>query len=102
MKPNLLRNLNAIRTGEDRRYIERQPSTDDGRLVLTQSSALDCVIKDFHGGGARVILKVAIDVPWEDLVLELRDRGLTFPASKVWQSEHEIGLRFTGNAISIA
>ena len=100
MKPNLLRNLKAVQNGEDRRFIERQPSADDGRLVLTQSSALDCQIKDFHGGGARVVLKTAIDVPWEDLVLELCSRGLTFPASKVWQSEDQIGLRFTGNAIS--
>lgn len=100
MKPNLLRNLNAVQDGEDRRCIERRPRMDDGRLVLTRFSALDCVIKDFHGGGARVVLKTAIDVPWEDLTLELLTRGLTFPASKVWQSEHEIGLRFTGNAVS--
>ena len=102
MKPDLLRNLKAVQNGEDRRFIERQPRLDNGRLVLTQFSALDCQIKDFHGGGARIVLKTAIDVPWEDLTLELLTRGLTYPASKVWQSEQEIGLRFTGNAISAA
>ena len=102
MKPNMLRNLSPSHSGDDRRIIERRPRKDDGRLVLAHSSALDCVIKDFHGGGARVVLRTAIDVPWEDLTLELLTRGLTFPASKVWQSDHEIGLRFTGNAISAA
>ncbi len=100
MKPNMLQNLDAIGLGDDRRAFARRPQLDDGRLLLTRTSALDCVIKDFHGGGARVVLKTAIDVPWEDLTLELLARGLAFPASKVWQSEHEIGLRFTGNAIS--
>ena len=100
MKPDLLRYLNSGDDGEDRRFIERQQRMDDGRLVLTHSSALDCVIMDFHGGGARIALRTAIDVPWEDLTLELLTRGLTFPASKVWQSNHEIGLRFTGNAVT--
>ena len=100
MKPNMLQNLDAEKSGDDRRVIHRQPQVDDGRLVVARFSTLDCIIKDFHGGGARVVLKTAIDVPWEDLTLELLARGLAFPASKVWQSEDEIGLRFTGNAVS--
>ena len=102
MKPNMLRNLQSAQHGQERRFTQRRPQLDDGRLVLTHASALECIIKDFHGGGARVELKTAIDVPWEDLTLELLTRGLTFPASKVWQSNHEIGLRFTGNAVSAA
>ena len=98
MKPNLLINLDGQATADDRRVIVRTPHLDAGRLVLTEAASLDCVVKDFHGGGARLSLKTAIDVPWESLALELLARGIIFPASKVWQSEDEIGLRFTGNA----
>jgi len=85
-------------TADDRRVIERRPHLDSGRLILTEAASLECVIKDFHGGGARLALKTAIEVPWESLALELLARGIIFPASKVWQSEDEVGLRFTGNA----
>jgi len=98
MKPNLLINLDDLPSADDRRVIARRPHLDVGRLVLTEAAALDCVVKDFHGGGARLSLKTAIDVPWEGLALELLARGIVFPASKVWQSADEIGLRFTGNA----
>jgi hypothetical protein len=98
MKPNLLISLDDQPTADDRRVIARRAHLDRGRLILAEAAARDCVIKDFHGGGARLSLKTAIDVPWEDLALELLARGIVFPASKVWQSADEIGLRFTGNA----
>jgi hypothetical protein len=98
MKPNLLVNLDAKPAGEDRRVIARRPHLDAGRLILTKAASLECTVQDFHGGGARLALKTAIDVPWEDLALELLARGIVFPATKVWQSADEIGLRFTGNA----
>ncbi len=98
MKPNMLQNLDEIPVGDDRRVIARKSHLDDGQLIFAGSSALGCVVQDFHGGGARIALTKAIDVPWEDLALQLLARGIVFPATKVWQSEHEVGLRFTGNA----
>lgn len=98
MKPEMLTSLDEIAPGEDRRVITRRPHLDAGRLIITETASLDCTIKDFHGGGARLALRTAIDVPWESLGLELLARGIVFPATKVWQSGKEIGLRFTGNA----
>ncbi len=98
MKPDMLTDLVGVPGGADRRVITRRPHLDAGRLIITETAALECTIKDFHGGGARLNLRTAIDVPWEGLALELLARSIVFPATKVWQSGNEIGLRFTGNA----
>jgi hypothetical protein len=75
--------------GPERRKLERAPTTLRGKVF---PGGLDCVIKDFNRGGAR--LQFAGPPPSDDaLVVVIWSSGIAIEAVGCWRGGFEMGVR---------
>ena len=79
----------------DRRAEPRQQVWKEGKVLLNDRVALDCIVQDLSTGGARIALARPVSLP-RDLRLRIVSADLTMPVACVWQRQLHAGLRFTG------
>jgi hypothetical protein len=79
----------------DRRNERRQKVLKEGRVLLSDSTTIDCVVRDLSAGGARLEFAGPVSLPHE-FRLRITSADLTVPATFAWQRRLEVGIRFTG------
>lgn len=83
---------------DDQRDDRRQRMLKAGKVEFgKQGGAVDCIIRDLTGKGARIHLSQAFHVPVEVKLLIVKD-GEVRTCRRVWQKGQEVGLAFTGPA----
>ena len=90
----VLRRTNAGQDSmQERRKLVRSRVLKGAKIVLGNSSVIDCAVRNVTNGGARVQIANTIDLP-DDLGLTF-DGGRSFrPCRVVWRSVTETGLEF--------
>ena len=79
---------------QKRRRLRRKQASHDGRLVFGANyDHLDCVIRDFSDGGARVWVSDADAVP-ENVTLLEPNNLMAYDATATWRCGNLIGLSF--------
>ena len=56
-------------------------------------SAIECIVRNFSGGGAKVVFAGTAIVP-DAFDLEVARKERTFRARMVWRRENEVGVAF--------
>jgi hypothetical protein len=79
----------------ERRCEQRQRVLKEGKVLLTDHTSVDCVVRDLSPSGARIEFEGPIALPAE-FRLRIVSADLTIPATAAWQRRLEAGLRFTG------
>lgn len=80
---------------ESRREHERRRTLKEGRVILSESSSIDCVMRDLSAEGARLRFAGPTQLPERFQVLVVSEQAL-FPAERMWQRGLDAGIRFTG------
>ena len=68
----------------DRRGESRQHVWKEGKVLLNDRVALNCVVQDLSTGGARIALARPVIMP-RDFLLCIICADLTLPVACVWQ-----------------
>jgi hypothetical protein len=79
----------------ERRRERRQKVLKQGKVVLTESVSIDCVVRDLSPSGARIEFEAPLYLPSE-FRLHIVSADLTIPAAPAWQKQREAGIRFVG------
>ena len=88
--------LHASPSGEDEHRREHRKRTlKQGRVVLSNSSAIDCKLRDISENGARVVFAGAVSLPDEFRLYNVSDK-LIVPVRLKWQRGLEAGVEFVG------
>src|SRR5687768_13305924 len=82
----------------DRRAESRQHVWKEGKVLLNERVALNCIVQDLSTGGACIALARPVILP-RDFRLCIVSADLTVPVACVWQRQPHAGLRFTGVGI---
>ena len=77
------------------RITVRHRTLKEAKVVLSDWTAIDCVLRDLSDTGARIEFGGSTDLPKEFRLLVVSTKTL-FPAVCVWQRGLSAGLRFTG------
>ncbi len=75
---------------EDRRSLERMPTTLRGRVFPSES---DCLITDYNERGAKLHFPQSLS-PGDEIVVVLWSTGLGFEAMVRWTTPEDVGVRF--------
>ena len=81
----------------ERRQAQRLRSLKGAKIVLSDWSTIDCVIREMSDGGARLEFHAMTDLPAEFRLLIVSTNVLV-PVARVWQHGHRTGIKFTGPA----
>ena len=79
----------------ERRTERRVKVLKEGKVMLTDSVSVNCVVRDISPGGARLKFDGPVYLPVE-FRLRIVSADLTIPATPAWQTQGEAGVRFTG------
>jgi hypothetical protein len=79
----------------DRRNARRHRVFKEGRIVLGDSSVINCIIRDLSYSGARLKLSVSMALP-DTFDLLIVSEGLLFPSRRVWRRGDHVGISFEG------
>jgi hypothetical protein len=79
----------------ERRRSARMRVLKEGRVLLGDHVAVDCIVRDISAGGARLEFDGPIDLP-AAFRLRIVSADLTIPARPAWQRRLEAGVTFTG------
>ncbi len=83
---------------ENSRVARRQRVLKDGKIVFnSNSSIIDCTIRDMSETGARIICDHPEGVPDECRLVTLRDNMIR-DVRVMWRRGDKLGIRFTGEA----
>lgn len=80
-----------------RRATPRLRSLKEAKVVLSDWSVIDCLIRDMSGGGARLQFGAATDLP-DEFRLLIMSTNVLIPAARVWQRGLLAGIKSTGLA----
>ncbi|HXQ13387.1 MAG TPA: PilZ domain-containing protein [Caulobacteraceae bacterium] len=85
-----------VRPVDNRRRVRRARTLLAGKIVIAQGlNILDCMIRDFSSGGARVRINAATPLPPKVSLLVIKE-GLLFEANVAWRQGDETGVTFVG------
>jgi hypothetical protein len=84
-------------SGPEHRHAQRRRTLKQGRVILTDSTTMDCTIRDLSEGGARLVFGGATQLPKTFALLLLSDHTRR-PAELLWQRGLSAGIAFTGPA----
>jgi hypothetical protein len=79
---------------ENRRSIRRR-TLKEGKVVLSDWSVIDCLIRDMSEGGARLEFGGPTELPHEFRLLIVSTNTI-IPAALAWHRGQAVGVRFTG------
>lgn len=77
------------------RQERRRRTLKQGRVVLTDSTVMDCKLRDMSEDGAHLVFGGAVSLPEEFRLYNVSD-GTMAPAALKWQRGLEAGVAFTG------
>lgn len=80
---------------DSQRGLQRRRTLKQGKVVLTDSTVLDCLIRDMSEAGARLEFGAPTELPREFRVL-ITSSNLLIPAHLAWQRGLAAGVHFTG------
>lgn len=80
---------------EDRRQTQRHRALKEGKVVLSDWSVIDCLIRNLSEIGARLEFTGPTTLPPEFRVL-IVSSNLIYPAEVEWQRGLSAGICFTG------
>ena len=81
------------------RAFARQRTAKDGKVILTKSTLLDCVVRDLSSGGARLEFAGPTALPSE-FKLRISVEATAKPVELAWQRGLRAGVRFEGLPLS--
>lgn len=81
----------------DRRRIKRLRTLKQGRIIMSDWTVMDCLVRDISDEGARIALGGLVDLPQEFRLL-IVSTNMLIPAELEWRRSLLAGLRFTGPA----
>ena len=82
---------------EERRGVRRLRTLKQGKIVTSNWTAYDCLIRDISDHGARIALGGLAELP-ENFRLLIVSSNTLIPAELEWRRSLLAGLRFTGPA----
>ena len=82
----------------DRRQTRRLRTLKQGKIVLSDWTVMDCLIRDMTDEGARIALGGLTELPGKFRLLVVSS-NLLVPAELEWQRSLLAGLRFTGPGV---
>jgi hypothetical protein len=80
---------------DENRGVHRQRTLKRARVLLSDSSTIDCTIRDISQGGARLVFGDAFELP-ETFRLMIVMSSMIVPVRLQWQRGMEAGVAFTG------
>jgi two-component system cell cycle response regulator len=81
--------------GEHHRSEHRKRTLKEAKIILTDWTVMDCVIRDISEKGARLVLGDAITLPPE-FRLHIVSSNTIVPVHVLWQRGTAAGVGFTG------
>ena len=81
--------------GDEHRREHRKRTLKQGRVVLSDSTAIDCSLRDMSDNGARLVFAGAVSLPDEFRLYNVSDKVIV-PVRLKWQRGLEAGVKFTG------
>jgi hypothetical protein len=79
----------------EHRHTRRRRTLKRGRVVLSDSTVIDCDLRDISDDGARLVFGGPISLPEEFRLYNVSD-ALIAPVKLEWQRGLEAGVTFTG------
>jgi hypothetical protein len=80
---------------DEQRISNRRRTLKEGRVILSDSTLLDCTIRDMSEGGARIQFGGLTNLPREFRLL-LVSSNTVVPVGLAWQRGEFAGVYFTG------
>ena len=80
---------------EERRHVPRRRALKEAKVVLSDSTLIDCLMRDLSDVGARLEFSAPTDLPAEFRLL-IVSSNLLIPARLEWQRGLSAGAAFTG------
>src|SRR5881275_2472326 len=77
----------------DRRKFPRKRMLLSGQVILSQRSTINCTIRDWNPGGARLVFSAPTQLP-QLFRLLIVSTGIMVPATLVWQRGLAAGVSF--------
>ena len=84
-------------SGAEHRRARRRRTLKQGKVILTDSTTMDCTIRDLSEGGARLVFGGATQLPKTFSLVVLSDNTRR-PAELLWQRGLSAGIAFSGPA----
>ena len=81
--------------GEEHRTSVRRRTLKEGKVILSDSTVMDCRIRDLSEGGARLEFGGLTNLPKEFRLLIVSSNTVV-PAAIAWQRGQNVGVFFTG------
>ena len=85
----------ADQPSDKRTLLPRQKALKAGKVILSESTLLDCVIRNTSDGGARLQFDAVVALPAE-FKLQIGASGVTRPVTLAWQRGLTAGVQFAG------
>lgn len=85
----------STETGDENRRGSRRRTLNRGKIMMSDSTVLDCTIRDLSEGGACLIFAGPTQVPESFWLLVLPGRKMRL-ADRLWQRGLAAGIAFTG------
>jgi hypothetical protein len=79
----------------DKRRARRQRTLKEGKVLLSDWTAIDCTIRDLTAEGARIVLGGATSLPQEFRLVTVATSTM-MPVTLLWQRGLAAGVRFAG------
>ena len=80
----------------ERRTRRRKRVLKAGQIITnSNSSTVDCIVRDVSESGARLRVASTISVPQSFLLL-IKSENVIVPVQRVWRNAHEVGVKFIG------
>lgn len=80
---------------EDHRHDTRRRARKEAKVVLSDSTSIDCLIRDISVTGARLEFGGPTELPQAFLVFIVSSNQI-MPAERAWQRGLAVGVHFTG------
>ena len=80
---------------EENRASVRRRTLKEGKVILTDTTVMDCRIRDLSDGGARLEFGGLTNLPKEFRLL-IVGTNMVVPAALAWQRGQFVGVYFTG------
>lgn len=84
-------------SGAEHRRAQRRRTLKQGKVILTDSTTMDCTIRDMSEDGARLVFGGPTQLPRSFSLVILSDNTRR-PAERLWQRGLSAGIAFTGPA----
>ena len=85
----------------DKRRARRQRTLKEGKVLLSDWTAIDCTIRDMTAVGAKVVLGGATSLPQEFRLVTVTTATMV-PVKLLWQRGLSAGVEFTGPETSVS